>query len=73
MPQNVRAKITLRRWLEYLAAILIGNAIYFFSLYPHLPQEWRHNLYHVDRGCFLILSSVQPSIVYGLMRLASRL
>ena len=28
---------TPRRWVEYLAAILIGNAIYYLSLSPHLP------------------------------------
>jgi hypothetical protein len=26
--------ITVRRWVEYTAAILIGNAIYYFSLVP---------------------------------------
>lgn len=71
MPQSARVRITPRRWLEYLAAILIGNAIYFFSLYPHLSGTWQHNLYHVDAG--LLLDFATCAAVYGLIRVASRL
>jgi hypothetical protein len=64
-------KISLRRWLEYLAAILIGNAIYFLSLSPHLPADLRHQTYHIDLGMavdFLICVAL-----YGLIRLGERL
>lgn len=58
---------TLRRWLEYLIAILLGNAIYYFSLQPHLPPAWRHPGANIDRGLFLdFLVCVG---VYGLIRL----
>jgi hypothetical protein len=58
---------TLRRWLEYLIAILLGNAIYYFSLQPHLPPIWRHPGAKIDLGLFLdFLVCVG---VYGLIRL----
>ena len=33
--------MTTRRWIEYLVAILAGNAIYFLILYPALPPLLR--------------------------------
>jgi hypothetical protein len=58
---------SLRRWLEYLVAILLGNAIYYFSLQPHLPPIWRHPGAKIDLGLFLdFLVCVG---VYGLIRL----
>jgi hypothetical protein len=62
---------TPRRWVEYLAAILIGNAIYYFSLLPHLPAPLRHQGPQVDWGMgvdFLVCVGV-----YGLIRLGSRM
>ncbi len=62
---------SLRRWMEYLAAILLGNAIYFYSLSPYLPRALRHRLFQVDWGVavdFLVCLAV-----YGLVRLAERL
>jgi hypothetical protein len=62
---------TPRRWVEYLAAILIGNAIYYFSLVPHLPAPLRHQGPQVDWGMgvdFLVCVGV-----YGLIRLGSRM
>jgi hypothetical protein len=61
----------LWRWVEYLAAILLGNAIYFFSLYPHLPHPLRHQAFHVDWG--VGMDFVVCVLVYGLIRLARRL
>lgn len=58
---------TLRQWVEYLAAILVGNAIYYLSLVPHLPDTWRHQLDHPDAG--LLLDFVVCVGVYGLIRL----
>jgi len=63
--------ITLRRWLEYLAAILIGNAIYYFSLVPHLPEALRHQGFQIDWG--MLLNFAVCVAVYGLIRLGSRL
>jgi hypothetical protein len=57
-----------RRWLEYLAAILAGNAIYFYALAPHLPGAWQHRIFHIDMG--LILDFMTCLLVYGLIRLA---
>lgn len=58
---------SLRRWIEYLVAILLGNAIYYFSLQPHLPAVWRHPGSNIDPGLFLdFLVCVG---VYGLIRL----
>lgn len=58
---------SLRRWIEYLLAILLGNAIYYFSLQPHLPAVWRHPGSNIDLGLFLdFLVCVS---VYGLIRL----
>ena len=63
--------VTLRRWLEYLAAILIGNAIYFFSLFHHLPLALRHQNYRIDWG--MVLDFAICLAVYGLIWIASRL
>jgi hypothetical protein len=62
---------TLRRWLEYLIAILIGNAIYYFSLVPHLPELLRHQGFHVDLG--MLVDFIICVGVYGLMRVAANL
>jgi hypothetical protein len=62
---------TPRRWLEYLAAILIGNAIYYFSLAPHLPGALRHQGFRTDWGA--AVDFVVCVAVYGLIRLGSSL
>jgi hypothetical protein len=61
---------TPRRWIEYLAAILVGNAIYYLSLQPHLPDAMRHKLYNADLG--LLVDFVVCVGVYGLIRLGER-
>jgi len=60
----------LRRWIEYLAAILIGNGIYFLSLSAHLPGDLRHRTYRIDRG--MVLDFAICVAVYGLIRLGER-
>jgi hypothetical protein len=63
--------VTPRRWAEYLVAILIGNAIYYFSLVPHLPDALRHQGFQMDWGVgvdFLVCVAV-----YGLIRLGASL
>ena len=62
---------TPRRWLEYLAAILLGNAIYYFSLMPYLPNVLRHHGSNEDWG--LGVDFVVCAAVYGLIRLGTRL
>ncbi len=64
-------KVSLRRWLEYLVAILLGNAIYFWSLVPHLPESLRHQAFRHDWG--LALDFVVCVGVFGLIRLGERL
>ena len=43
------ARKTLTNFLDALAAVLAGNAIYFL-LMPHLPQAMRHSLFKEDWG-----------------------
>lgn len=62
---------TPRRWVEYLAAILVGNAIYYLSLSPHLPGSLRHQGFQMDPG--VMVDFVVCVAVYGLIRLGARL
>jgi hypothetical protein len=62
---------TARTWIEYLAAILVGNAIYYLSLQPHLPEALRHRLFATDLG--LLVDFIVCVGVYGLIRLGERL
>jgi hypothetical protein len=57
---------TLRRWLAYLVAILIGNGIYFLVLVQHLPPILRHQPFHVDGG--LAVDGLVCVATYGLIR-----
>lgn len=62
---------TPRRWLEYLIAILLGQAAYYFSLVPHLPDALRHHGSNIDWGMgvdFLVCVAI-----YGLIRLGTHL
>jgi len=63
--------VTPRRWIEYLAAILIGNAIYYLSLVPHLPEALRHQGFQTDWG--MLVDFLVCVAVYGLIRLGSSL
>jgi hypothetical protein len=70
--------VTARRWIEYLAAILAGNAIYFLVLFPSLPPVLQHQApdprspvpFRFDGG--LVLAFLCCVIVYCVIRLASR-
>ncbi len=62
---------TPRRWLEYLIAILFGNAIYYFSLFPHLPESLQHQGFEVDPG--VLIDFLVCVAMYGLIRLGSSL
>jgi hypothetical protein len=59
--------MTPRRWIEYLFAILAGNAIYFFILYPALPPLLQHQPFRFDAG--LALDFLLCVAVYGVIRL----
>lgn len=61
---------TPRRWLEYLVAILLGQAIYYFSLVPYLPESLRHHGSAIDGG--VAVDFVVCVLVYGLIRLGAR-
>lgn len=63
--------ITARRLLEYLAAILIGNAIFYFSITPHLPESLRHHGMKTDLGSAIDLAIC--AAVYGLIWIGSHL
>jgi hypothetical protein len=63
--------VTPTRWIEYLAAILIGNAIYYLSLAPHLPDAFRHQGFQIDAG--VVIDFIVCVGVYGLIRLGVRL
>jgi hypothetical protein len=63
--------VTVRRWLEYLVAILLGNVIYYFSLVPHLPLVLQHQGFLLDWGS--LTDFVVCVAVYALIRLASKL
>jgi len=63
--------VTPRRWLEYFIAIIVGNAIYYFSLVPHLPVPLRHQGFAMDLGSLVDFFVCVG--VYGLIRVGSRL
>lgn len=60
--------MTARRWIEYLIAILTGNAMYFLLLFPALPRILQHQPFRFDPG--LVLDFLLCVLVYGVMRLA---
>jgi hypothetical protein len=62
--------VTRRRWIEYLVAVLAGNAIYFAVLFPGLPASLRHEPLRIDAG--LLLDFLCCVLVYAAIRLGSR-
>jgi ABC-type uncharacterized transport system permease subunit len=69
--QNKILGATPRRWLEYLVAVVLGNAIYYFSLFRHLPTSLQHQGFQMDAG--VLVDFVVCVAVYGLIRLGSSL
>jgi len=61
--------MTPRRWVEYLVAILAGNAIYFAVLLPNLPGLG-HEPFRLDLG--LLVDFAMCVLVYAAIRLGSR-
>ena len=60
----------VRRLLKQLAAILIGNAIYFLLMTPHLPPAAQHRPDKLDLG--LLVDFWVCVVVYGLIELIAR-
>jgi hypothetical protein len=63
--------LTVRRWLEYLAATIIGNLIYFYSLEPHLPASLQHSGRGLDLGS--LVDFLVCVAMYGLIWVGGRL
>jgi len=59
---------TTERWMKYLAAVLLGNALY-FSLSRYLPPAARHAEYGFNLGTLVDLWFCVA--VYGLLELAT--
>jgi hypothetical protein len=53
--------------LEYLAAIVGGNAVYFLLLYRHLPRPFQHAPFRIDRG--LLADLFCCAVLYAGIRL----
>ncbi len=60
----------LRRLLKQLAAILLGNLLYFFLLLPHLPEAGRHHPFRIDLG--LIVDFWVCVVIYGVIEFVER-
>jgi hypothetical protein len=61
--------MTPRRWIEYLVAILAGNAIYFAVILPAMPSLG-HQPFRLDLG--LLVDFGCCVLVYAAIRLGSR-
>jgi hypothetical protein len=61
--------MTPRRWIEYLVAILAGNAIYFAVILPATPSLG-HQPFRLDLG--LLVDFACCVLVYAAIRLGSR-
>jgi hypothetical protein len=44
---------TARQAAQALAAVVLGNAVYFLLLVPRLPASWQHQPFAFDRGLAL--------------------
>lgn len=59
-----------RNFWKSLIAILIGNAIYFLLLSPHLPPVAQHQVSSIDFG--LLVDFWVCLVVYGIIELILR-
>jgi hypothetical protein len=62
--------VTKRRWIEYLIAVLAGNAIYFWVLLPGLPAALQHQPNRFDAGLAIAFGCCL--LVYVAIRLGAR-
>ncbi len=54
------------KWIKFLAAILLGNALY-FALWPYLPPAAQHRAWAVDLGT--VVDFWFCLLIYGLLDL----
>jgi hypothetical protein len=59
----------MKNFLDALAAVLAGNAIY-FVLMPHLPRVMRHFLFKEDLG--LLVDFAICTIIFLAVKIARR-
>ncbi len=59
-----------RAFLKSLAAVLIGNAVYFLLLSPLLPPLARHQAFRLDLG--LVVDFWVCLVVWGTLELVLR-
>jgi len=60
----------MSNFMQALAAVLAGNAIYFL-LARYLPPQARHQAFHIDLG--MVLDFFMCLVVFGLIKtMASR-
>jgi len=65
--KNSMRRTTMKNFLDALAAVLAGNAIYYL-LMPHLPTVARHRLFTEDWGLlvdFLICTVIFAGVKYA--------
>ncbi len=60
--------LTRAKWIKFLVAILLGNALY-FALSPHLPPAAQHRSWIVDLGT--LVNFWFCLLVYGLLELGA--
>ncbi|MFZ0480611.1 MAG: hypothetical protein WAL71_15840 [Terriglobales bacterium] len=61
--------LQVRNFLDALAAVLAGNAVYFL-LMPHLPRAMRHTLFIEDWG--LIVDFAVCTVIFVAVKIARR-
>jgi hypothetical protein len=66
--QTMKSK-TMKNFLDALAAVLAGNAIYYL-LMPHLPAPARHRLFQEDWG--LVVDFAICTVIFVAVNLAWR-
>lgn len=59
-----------RNLLHSLAAVLVGNLLYFFVVMPHVPPAGRHVAFRLDLG--LLLDFWICLVCWGLIALLAR-
>lgn len=60
--------LTRAKWIKFLVAILLGNALY-FALSPHLPPAAQHRSWTVDLGT--VVDFWFCLLIYGLLELGT--
>ena len=60
--------LTRAKWMKFLLAILLGNALY-FALSPHLPLAAQHRSWTIDLGT--VVDFWFCVAVYGLLELGA--